>query len=217
MIKEFFTQYEAVVGPAGSILLAAILATTGWIYTARRQRALARRQLSFDVLQRMSLDPTLRSARQNVSNEIRSEKGLPENWEAEIEAASEKEKKRLMAVRDDLRIVLNNYETMAANIRRGDMVEYMLKDTQRGSFISTFQAAEFTIDKTRQSRANKRIYEHMEWLYDRWTTNQPGPLRASLEWLRGKPFFDQQSYAVFVGVAAFLIITLVSHLAFALI
>ena len=219
----------------GSILVAAALATAGWVYAARRQRTLAKRQLSFSTIQTNSLDPILSESSRRVSEEIRK-CGLPNCFDKAIKKARKKAKKKnaqqqalgdknkirknkkewrkIVELRSDLRTVLNSYEGMAASIRRGDLEEYMLKDVERGSFVKTFEAAEIIIDKTRQSRANKRIYEHMEWLYDRWTTGSDDPVRNVIETIRGRPFHDRSSYIWFVLIFAFLFISLFFHVLF---
>ena len=158
---------------AHGVLAAAALATCGWLYTARRARHLARKQHTLNLASQQLFNKEFRDAWATVSDALRDAR-IPDIGVATPEGAA-------------LQWVLNYFELVAAGVRSGDFDEQLVRDTSRGALLSIWAACEPKIMALRSTRARAAIYEHLEWLRDRWCAPPPGWVRA-LEWVRGKPF-----------------------------
>lgn len=165
------------------ILVAAILATWGWLHIGRRQRMVMRTQHTFNALLQASFAKSFRDALTEVGPYIRAGK-FPDSADDEYEE-----------LRPQIQFLLNYYEILAAGIRNGEMSERLLKDTDRGTILSLFEVAESSgyIASIRDQRKRKRIFEHLEWLYDRWHERPPPLWQRVIEALRGRPFYHRQS------------------------
>lgn len=155
-------------------LIGASFATAGWLYSARKQRTLARKQHTLNViLQARSTDFGLA---QNLVRPCIIAKNCPDFVNDDHEH------------KEAYRTVLNHYELIAAGIRNGDFDERMVSDAQRGTLLAVWEACEANIFKMRTARRRRTTYEHFEWLYKRWEKKRPGLLQRILEWAKGSPF-----------------------------
>ena len=68
----------------------------------------------------------------------------------------------------DLRLVLNYIEGLAAALRGNDLSEELFKNTYRGTVKKLFIAFESHIFASRPNGETQRVFEHLEWLYNRW-------------------------------------------------
>lgn len=71
--------------------------------------------------------------------------------------------------------VLNYLEFLASAVRQRDLDEELLKESLRGMLCNTFEIAKIFIAYKRLNgdffglgKMNPKLYEHLEWLYDRW-------------------------------------------------
>jgi hypothetical protein len=85
------------------------------------------------------------------------------------------------------RQVANHYEFISAGLRNGDFDERMVRDSERSSIVALFAKSEQYIRRLRDSRARGAIYEHLEWLHDRWERKRPSLIQRSIEWCIGRP------------------------------
>lgn len=161
--------------PETAVLVGAGSATTGWLYTARRQRHLARKQHTINIMLQASFNKEFGVALTTVGTCIR-ERNCPD--------LILPEQQQLVSY---LRQVLNHYEFVAAGIRNGDLDERMVRDSERGSIVALFEMFHPYVYRMRDSRQRLTIYEHLEWLYNRWTTKRPGSAQRLVEFARGKP------------------------------
>lgn len=147
----------------------------GWLYAARKQRTLAKKQHTLNVIltARNSSDFT---AAQTAIRPCIIAKTCPDFVNNEH------------ADKESYRIVLNHYELLAAGIRNGDFDERMVKDIQRGTLVAVWEACEANIFRMRTARKRSTTYEHFEWLHRRWETHRPGWIRRFAEWIKGSPF-----------------------------
>jgi hypothetical protein len=159
---------------ANAILIGAVCATAGWVYTSRRARTLARKQHTVNIMLQASLNKEFRSARDDVAPHVRAKQvpdlNLQENKDLRI----------------SLRMILNHYEFMAAGVRNGDFDEVLLRDSERGTIMSLFEGCHDYIWGLRNNRSRLTIYEHLEWLHGRWETKRPRWQRAC-EFCIGRP------------------------------
>lgn len=85
------------------------------------------------------------------------------------------------------RFVLNHYEFVASGLRNGDFDERLIQDSERGTILALFEAAETFIYKVRVSRERQTAYEHLEWIYLRWKRKPPSLAQKSFETIIGRP------------------------------
>lgn len=86
------------------------------------------------------------------------------------------------------RMVINHYEFIAAAIRNGDIDETLVRDSERATILSMFEASKDRIEALRVTRRRRSVCEHLEWLHIRWETKPPGVVRRCCESVRGRPF-----------------------------
>ena len=165
-----------VISTQAAILVAALFATMGWLYAARRARTLAKKQHTFNLLIRSNFDQTLRDALSALSPHLRA-RLLPD---VTSEDRSE--------LRDALRLVLNHYEFVASGIRNGDLDEALVRHSERGTILTLIECSSDYIHAMRNTRRRRSIYEHLEWIHDRWERCPPGRTKRSLEMVLGRPF-----------------------------
>jgi hypothetical protein len=90
-------------------------------------------------------------------------------------------------LRRAFRLLLNHYEFMAAGLRNGDFDERLVRDSERGTVVSLCESCKVYIYQLRDKRSRQAIYEHIEWLHQRWKTRQPGRMQRMLERSIGRP------------------------------
>lgn len=163
----------------GILAGAVLLATIGWLYTARRARTLARKQHTFDALLNASFDRDFRNALELLMPYLRANKLPNINIDEEN------------GLWQPLRMVLNHYEFIAASIRNGDIDEVMVRDSKRGTIITLFECSKNYIDSLRRGRRRRAIYEHLEWLHKRWEKAPPNRGQRCLEFILGHPLKGQ--------------------------
>lgn len=162
---------------ATAALIGAGLATGGWLYTARRQRALSRKQHTVNVMLQASFSKDFRDSLEVIgvawkASDKCPDLELPENAE----------------LRRSMRFVTNHFEFIAAGIRNGDFDEKLVRDSLRGVMLRVYEFFGERIWHLRKSRRSQTTYEHIEWLYTRWERRPPGLIRQALERLAQRPF-----------------------------
>ena len=85
------------------------------------------------------------------------------------------------------RRIANHYEFVASGLRNGDFDERLFRDSERASVVTFFEKAEEYIRSLRNVRRRTAIYEHLEWLADRWERKRPKLLQRVFEWFIGRP------------------------------
>ncbi len=160
--------------PQDVTLIAAILATIGWLWTARRNRFLARKQHTLNVMLQASFNRDFRDSQDKIRPHI-ADKKCPDILDPEH------------PLRGHFREVLNHYELIAAGIRNGDFDERMVLDTQRGTLLAAYETCEAVIFQMRDQRSRQAIYEHLEWLHKRWQRKPPGHFAKFWELIIARP------------------------------
>jgi hypothetical protein len=172
------------------ILFAALLATVGWLYAARRQRVLSRKQHTFNALLQASFNKDFQEAQNAVRPHTRSG-ALPDLNEANNQK-----------LKEQVGFLLNHYEFLAAGIRNGDIAEELLKDSERGTILRLYETAQPFIGAVRDNRKRRATFEHIEWLYDRWHAMPPPWWHSVAEMLRARPFYHAKNAAWAYGGCA---------------
>lgn len=160
-----------------AVVIGVICATTGWIYTARRSRSLFRKQHTFNALLQASFNEKFQECAKMVRPHIRG-KGFPDLF------AKENEK-----LHDAVIVLLNHYEFVAAGIRNGDIAERLFKDSECSSVTRLFSASTQLIAHLREERKNRAIFEHLDWVYDRWEERPPSLPQKIIEWAVARPLY----------------------------
>lgn len=177
-----------------AILAAAILATVGWIYTARKSRMLMRRQHTFNALLQASFDERFQTSLDNIRDHIRA------GCFPDLNLADNETLKR------DVVFLLNHYEFLAAGIRLGDISEKLLKDSERGTIISLFKTSEPFILAVKDNRKRMTTFEHIEWLYERWHEKPCTWWQILLEFIAGRPLYENYYQWLILASLIFVII-----------
>lgn len=142
-------------------ILSVVVVMLGWVYTARRNRRLSRKQHTFNALLNTGFNATYLDSLITVKPYTHDSKPCPKPSEL-----SEQEYKAV-------RFILNHFEFISAGIRNGDIDEQLFKDAERGTVVRLFEAFQDLIYGVRQDRKRDAIYEHIEWLYNRWIKSPP--------------------------------------------
>ena len=164
------------------IALGAVLATFGWLYTARKSRSLARKQHTVSIMITANFDENMRAAHRAVAPYFNAKKNLPDQNSKEFEQ-----------IRPHVRLLLNHYEFVAAGIRRGDFDEKLVIDAERGTILNAYESSESYVFALRDNRRSQSIYEHLEWVHRRWEKCPPGKLQRIIEWAKGSPLYGQRN------------------------
>ena len=90
-----------------------------------------------------------------------------------------------------IRNILNHYEFVSAGLRNGDFDEKLIKDSEKSTYLSLYTCCEKYIWNLRDSRDRLSIYEHLEWVYQRWEIKKPNEFIIFVEWVRGKPIYGK--------------------------
>lgn len=165
----------------GILIFGIFFATFGWAYTARRSRILSRKQHTINVIIQANFNQEYIDARSKVASMIRS--GICEP--SVLDGTNEE----LLAC---LRRVLNHSEFVAAGVRNGDLDEMLLKDSERALYVQLFSSCNEYIWGARDRRERQAIYEHLQWLYERWTETSPPLLRTAWEYVMAKPWYGRR-------------------------
>jgi hypothetical protein len=155
-------------------LIAAGLATCGWLYAARRARTLSRKQHTITVLLQANFNQDFQSHIKTIRAFLIAQ-NLPANLD-------DQEDVHLAARR-----LLNHYEFIAAGLRNGDFDERLVMDSERSAILRLYQACKPYIWSLRTDRNRMSIYEHLEWLHVRWT-KEVGIFQRFCEWAMQRPF-----------------------------
>ena len=159
-----------------AITVGAVLATCGWLYTAKRARTLAKKQHTINIMLKGNFDKDLRVAHESISKYLKGIIPFPE--------LDSNEYKRILP---SLRFVLNHYEFLAAGIRRGDVDEKLVLDSERGTILNAYEKSMDHIFAVRTNRRNQAVYEHLEWLHKRWESSPPSAIYLNIERIKGAP------------------------------
>ncbi len=163
-----------------AILTGAALASIGWIYTARRARTLSKKQHTINVILSANFNNDFLKKREKIAHYVK-DKTCPK----EIINGQDPDLKAVF------RDILNHYEFVSAGLRNGDFDEKLIKDSEKSTYISLFECCEDYIWSLRDNRHRMSIYEHLEWLHNRWQVKPPNRFIQICEAIRGKPFYGK--------------------------
>jgi len=172
--------------PSTAIIIGAILATFGWIYTGRRGRTLAKKQHTITVMMKANFDAEFLKARSEITNYIKGTSKLPDDFLTND---------KYIALGASVRRVINHYEFVAAGLRNGDLDERLVKDSERSTFVMVYVNMKDYIWSLRNGRDRMTIYEHLEWLHNRWEECPPSKIVRLAEWIKGTPFYGKKNRA----------------------
>ncbi|MCI0431899.1 MAG: DUF4760 domain-containing protein [Rhodospirillales bacterium] len=166
--------------PAVTFLGSAAIAIAGWIYTARRQRNLLRKQHTFNALLQTSFN-------EQYNDALKAVRPFTDHGKTVTKDADLSEQDKVQ-----IRFLINHLEFIAAGIRNGDIDERLFRDTERGTVLRLYASFETYIYQVRSERRRDAIYEHFEWLNDRWQKNPPPVWQRCIERIRARPFYGKR-------------------------
>lgn len=164
-----------------SIVISAVVAILGWLYAARRQRNLSRKQHTFNAVLWGSTNDRYIAAMDKIRPRMQA--GQP----IQVVALDDAEQTAV-------RFLLNHYEFIAAAIRIGDIDEQLFKWAERSIVVLLFTVFEPYVYTRRSDRNRDTMFEHIEWLKRRWTQTLPWYKRW-IEAMRAKPTFGPKRNA----------------------
>lgn len=164
---------------AAALVVSAIL---GWYLGTKSNRSLHRRQHTFNAILQASFSKDFQDAQAFVGPYLRDETPTPEDL------LTNKNHEELLI---KVRFLLNHYEFLSAGVRLGDISEQLFKDSERGVLIAQYEKFENFIQGSRKSRERQAIFEHIEWMYDRWKRNPPNIAVRAVEAILGKPLYHR--------------------------
>ena len=179
VIGNCYKANDAWLQPEYAILIGALFATIGWLYSARRARMLSKKQHTMTLMITSNFNDGFLNDRKRISPNLLKTVQMPEIFSSKEE----------IEIQTSLRRVLNHYEFVSAGIRNGDVDEELFKLSERGTIIMVFSNMEDYILKLRNKRGRKLIYEHIEWLYYRWNNQKIGLSQKIVEKIRARPNF----------------------------
>lgn len=199
---EWINGTLGAVETSAAIILSIIFATLGWLYTARRQRSSMRKQHTFNALLTASANKDYQHSLDAIRNYINSG-SLPDLHAAENES-----------IRVAVVYLLNHYEFLAAGIRNGDISERLLRDSERGTVVRLFEAAERCgfVQSVRDNRKRRSIFEHIEWLYERWEHKPISFMQRCIKVLHGRPLYHNYYCLIIIAAACFAALSVVALL-----
>lgn len=183
-----------------AILLSGGAATIGWVYTAKQARLLARKQHTLNVILQTNMNEDFIKKRILVSNYIKNE--LRRNNDSDTSKSTAKnnktgEKYDITDIpevdRASIRAFLGHYEFLSAGLRNGYFDEKLMKDSERATYVNLFSSFNGYIYDLRGSRKRQALYEHLEWVYDRWEENPPGFVQRTIEWFLSRPIYGKSA------------------------
>ena len=194
-------QWSTQVGSSTVLFIGVVFATVGWLYTARRQRTVMRKQHTFNAIMEATFNEKYQKALDDCRPHIREGKfpNLDDDENAQL--------------RHSIRFLMNHYEFLAAGIRNGDIHENLLKDSERGTVTKLFETSDDSgfVVSVRDQRKRRSIFEHMEWLYERWEEKPVPWWQKAFEMLIGRPLYYHASRWILLGVILTLIISILAY------
>tara|TARA_A100000171_G_scaffold13373_1_gene11490 strand:+ start:680 stop:1438 length:759 start_codon:yes stop_codon:yes gene_type:complete len=200
-----------------AILIAAMLATVGWLITVRVNTSNSRSAHTFDIVTKRDFNSEFRKAlrcirpylvdkNNNFPGLIAEKERILSEKRAEILKAGKAElsdddnakvsvevEESVSTIRSSVSYVLNHYEFLCAGIRSGDISEKLIKDTEKSTILLLFETFEKHISDLRVARKRNGSYEHLAWIYDRWDHNPPGVAQSIIEIIRNRPLYRNVS------------------------
>lgn len=158
-----------------AIIIAAVLASAGWVFGQRQSRKLSRLEHTFNVL-----------------NSYRHDK---EHWDA-IHKVIALAKNKTLPTPDEagrendiaaLRKLLVHYEFIAVGIFSGGLDEEMIRECDRGNIVNLNKNGQPFIQELRATRKRDTIYRNLQDLAERWEDKPPGRYKRVLEYFLMRP------------------------------
>lgn len=146
----------------------ATMATTIAVWGVISQRAITRRQVTFEQLARSEADGSFQIALRTFNEQARKDSGLAE-WAAREKEGSEEQKAIVT--------ILNDFELYSIGIQRGIVDGALYKQLSRGQVLSAWKNAEPFIMTLRKRVGNDRLYYEFEAMA-RWMREDRLPKRV---------------------------------------
>lgn len=145
------------------------LALAGWIIGVKTSLRNSVKQHTITTLLQMRMSETYMERAEPVNKKYLSSDGIypvtpREIWE-----------NRPDSYLAEMTYVLNYLEFLSSAVRHRDLDEKLLNDSLRGMLCNTYEIAHVLISYKRlngdffgMGKRNPKLYEHLEWLYNRW-------------------------------------------------
>ena len=142
-----------------AILISAVLATVGWLYSGHLNRVMERKQHTYRIVIRQKDDEEFAEALPVVRALIRKD-NIPDSQDDEARA-------------DDIRRIdylLNHYEFLCAAICAGDVDEKLVRACDETRIKRLHETMTGYISRARETQPT--AFEHLEFIAGRWTSDE---------------------------------------------
>jgi hypothetical protein len=167
-----------------AVIIAAVFATVGWLYTNRSNRLLARRRHTFEMFRSYLADPQFILAVKNMGKMVR-ENRLPTDYRA-----TDREEDI-----DNVMYLINHYEFVSAAIYNGDLDEKFIRAAEYSRMVRRIDLCMPFIVSIRDGRPQPTFSENLEQIVIRWRDEYPTNWDGIYEWFAMKPRRRWQSIA----------------------
>jgi len=152
-----------------AILISAVLATIGWLYSGRLQRVMNRRQHTYNIILRQHDDDNFDRALDGVRDML-----------AEDKIPHPSEKSRVDDIKK-LDYFLNHYEFLCAAIWSGDIDENLIHSCEFSRITKLSEKMSRYIADCRAYRAQPTMFKNLETMAERWKGPPLTPAQRTYE------------------------------------
>ena len=143
-----------------AILLSALIAAVGVIYSMARQRAIAKTRATLDVILKSESDEHYTRIYKTFKSEREREGGLA----VLLDSKTESDRKCLREVLD----FINHYELIAVSINKQILDEDFYKHWMRSSYVEHYDDSRELIEAIREKAGSNTFFEYFEALSSKW-------------------------------------------------
>jgi hypothetical protein len=178
-VQPIAVDLDLIKNHSGAIatLIGVAVAVVTFMITLRRQRTLNRTQHTFNALLQTSLNEQYQLHLDRVRPYFRSKEDINDVLKSNGD------------LRQSVNFLLYHYEFLAGGVRYGDLSESFLRSDQGHIIRELYSLTRPHIEELRERARNPRLFDQIQWLYDRWIDKKPGRIQRFAEHMRGRPFF----------------------------
>lgn len=146
-----------------AVIIAAILAILGILYSSRQQRKLLRKQHTFQIIDKLNGWSELEEC-VSLAARLRRDVRIPTICDSDHKSDCDK-----------LDFLLNYYEVLASAIICGDIDEELVRRMERGRFTRTYLSFLPYIEEARDELDSLQVWENLEFITYRWVSSKGDP------------------------------------------
>lgn len=162
-----------------AIIIAALMAILGIFYTSRQQRKMVRKQHTFQVIDKLTGWQELDKNVEFAAGLLKAGKVPTLCNDGDADSC------------EKIDFVLNYYEFLASAILCGDIDEELVYRMERGRLVRAYLAFIPYIEENREDHKTVRLWENLEFITYRWTSQKVDPFDTTLDRFSLRPITAQ--------------------------